>query len=421
MALVSIDGVDINEEMDQRVNDLPTTATGEQLTRRIGPILLTLYGVGVMVGAGIYVLVGAVAGRAGVYAPLAFVAAGAIAAPTAFSYAELSTRVPESAGEAAFVRRAFGSRWLSLLIGLAVVGVGVTSAAAVLRGGAGYLLTFTSINENALVVLAGLMLVTVALWGALESLAVAAVFTVLEVCGLLVVVQAGLTGPAATDWQNAGGTDFPVSGLALAAVLAFFAFIGFEDMVNMVEEVQRPARTMPRAIIASLIITSLLYVLVSLATVRSVQIDALADSNRPLALVYETATGNNPRFLSAIAVVAALNGVLAQIVMAARVLFGLGRTHQQLAIFHRAHHRLGTPVLATGLIGTTVIAGALTLNLEALAETTSTFLLLVFCIVNGALLALKRREPAPGFSVGTWVPILGLVGSVIALVVSLVE
>ena len=407
--------------MDQRVTDISATAPGGQLTRRIGPVLLTLYGVGVMVGAGIYVLVGAVVGRAGIYAPLAFVAAGAIAAPTAFSYAELSIRVPESAGEAAFVRRAFGSRSLSLLIGLAVVGVGVTSAAAVLRGGVGYLLTFTSINENLLVVLAGLLLLTVALWGALESLAVAAVFTVLEVAGLLLVVQAGLTGPAATDWQNAGGTELPVSGLALAAVLAFFAFIGFEDMVNMVEEVRQPERSMPRAIIASLIITSLLYVLVSVATVRSVAIDELADSSRPLALVYETATGNNPQFLSAIAVVAALNGVLAQIVMAARVLFGLGRTHQQLSVFHRAHHRLGTPILATTLIGGTVILGALTLNLEALAEATSTFLLLVFCIVNAALLALKRREPSPGFSVGPWVPILGLVGSTIALIVSLVQ
>lgn len=406
--------------MDQRaITEQPGDSVSE-LKRKIGPVLLTLYGVGVMVGAGIYVLVGAVAGRAGVYAPLAFLAAGAVAAPTAFSYAELSIRVPESAGEAAFVRRAFGSKKLSLIIGLSVVGVGLTSAAAVLRGGVGYLNTFTSVDENVLIVALGAALLLIALWGALESLAIAAVFTVLEVCGLLLVVWSGMTGPASQDWASFETAEFPVSGLALAAVLAFFAFIGFEDMVNMVEEVQNPRRSMPIAIIASLVVTSFLYVLVSLATVRTVRIDALEDSTRPLALVYETATGNNPRFLSAIAVVAALNGVLAQIVMAARVLFGLGRNQKPLAIFHNAHHRFGTPVLATVMIGSFVILAALTLDLEALAETTSTFLLLVFCIVNAALIALKRQEPSPGFSVRMAVPIFGLVGSTAAMVASLI-
>lgn len=391
-----------------------------ELKRRIGPLLLTLYGVGVMVGAGIYVLVGAVAGRAGVFAPLAFLVAGGIAAPTAFSYAELSIRVPESAGEAAFVRKAFALNWLSVAIGMAIIGVGVTSAAVVLRGGVGYLAAFTEIDPDLLVVAIGLSLVVVALWGAFESLTIAAIFTVVEVAGLLIVVWVGSTGPSSTDWTGADIGSLELSGVGFASVLAFFAFVGFEDMVNMVEEVRKSQRTMPIAIVASLVITVVLYGAVSVATVRTVNIGQLAESEQPLALVYETATGSNPRFLSGIAVIAALNGILAQIVMASRVLFGLGRRHRWLAVFHRASPRLGTPMLATCVVGIGAIAGALVLDLEALAEATSTFLLLVFTIINVALIQLKRDAPSPGFSVPAWVPVLGLVGSAIALVISVV-
>lgn len=390
------------------------------LKRRIGPVLLTLYGIGVMVGAGIYVLVGAVAGSAGIYAPLAFLAAGLIAAPTAMSYAELSIRIPESAGEAAFVRRAFGWNGLSVVTGLAIVAVGITSAAAVLRGGVGYLSTFTDANPDLLVVLIGIALLGVALWGALESLAIAAVFTVAEVGGLILVVAAGLGGTPSQDWSAPDGS-LPIAGLGLATVLAFFAFIGFEDMVNMVEEVKRPKRTMPIAIITSLVVTSVLYMAVSVATVRVVPIDLLADSSRPLALVYETATGRDPRFLSAIAVLAALNGVLAQLVMAARVLFGLGRRNRSLAVFHRVSRKLGTPTLATCGIGVAVIIGALTLDLEALAEATSNFLLVTFAIVNVALIRLKGQRDSPGFEVPMIIPVIGLIGSVAALAVSLLQ
>ncbi|MGH1491994.1 MAG: APC family permease [Acidimicrobiales bacterium] len=391
----------------------------DELKRQIGPGLLTLYGVGVMVGAGIYVLVGAVAGNAGVFAPLAFLFAGVIAAPTAFSYAELSIRVPESAGEAAFVRRAFGSNAFSVFVGLAIAGVGITSAAAVLQGGVGYLQTFvTAVDSRILIVAIGLVLVAIALWGVLESLAIAGIFTLVEVTGLMIVVWVGFDGQASNDWNNIDAGAIEWGGLGLAAVLAFFAFIGFEDMVNMVEEVKRPERTMPVAIISALVITCLLYGAVSIATVRTVEIDALADSDSPLALVYETATGRNPSFLAAIAVAAALNGVLAQIVMAARVLFGLGRRNEKLAIFHHSHPRLGTPVLATGLIGFGVIIGALTLDLAVLAEVTSTFLLVVFLMVNAALIQLKRANPSPGFSTPLWVPFAGLIGAAVALAIT---
>ena len=387
----------------------------EALKRRIGPVLLTAYGVGVMVGAGIYVLVGAVAAHAGIYAPLAFLLAGLIAAPSALSYSELSTRIPQAAGEAAYIEAGFGSRALGVIVGLGIVAAGTVSAAAVLRGGAGYLTGVFDLPWDIVVIVLGGGLITVALVGVLESLALAALFTMIEIGGLALVIWAGWSAPVSPDWAAPASLYLP--GIGVAATLAFFAFIGFEDIVNMAEEVRNPTRTLPIAIIASLLITTLLYAGVTTAAVRVVPIDALALSDRPLALVYEAARGGDGRMLSLIAVVAALNGVLAQMVMAARVLYGLGQRGGVLGVFHHAHARFGTPVFATLLVGVCVIAAALTLPVADLAGVTSFILLIVFALVNGALIDLKRRTPSAPFRVPNWVPYLGLVLSVLALVV----
>ena len=311
------------------------------LKRRIGLGLLTAYGVGVMVGAGIYVLVGAVVAEAGIWSPLAFVVAGLIAAPTALSYAEFSTRLPEAAGEAAFVAQGLKAQGLGVLVGLAIVVAGTVSAAAVLRGGAGYLIAVVDLPFDWAVIGLGAALTLIAVLGVLESLSVAAVFTAVELIGLGLVIWAGFGAEASPDFTLP--TDPVWSGIGAGAVLAFFAFIGFEDIVNMAEEVDNPTRTMPRAILLALAITSLVYALVAVAAIRAVPLAELAASEQPLALVWQAKTGGSVVFLSAIAVAAALNGVLAQIVMASRVLFGLGRRTPLLAVFHHAGSRFGTP------------------------------------------------------------------------------
>ncbi|WP_297780895.1 APC family permease [uncultured Roseovarius sp.] len=389
----------------------------EILKRRIGLGLLTAYGVGVMVGAGIYVLVGAVAVEAGIWAPLAFVLAGVIAAPTALSYAEFSTRFPEAAGEAAFVAKGVQAPWLGTLVGLAIVMAGAVSAAAVLRGGVGYLGAVTGWPAGPSVVVIGALLAAVAVVGVLESLALAAIFTVVEVLGLGLVVYAGFSAVPVADFQMA--QEIVWSGVTAGAVLAFFAFIGFEDIVNMAEEVREPERVLPRAILLSLIITSLLYTLVTWAAVRSVPLERLGASEQPLALVWQMGQGGSAAFLSLIAVVAALNGVLAQMVMASRVLFGLGRRIAWLSVFHHAHPRFGTPVRATVLIGVAVIGGALALPVAELAGVTSTLLLTVFVLVNGALILMKRRVPEVAFRVPMAVPVFGVVVALAALGASL--
>lgn len=393
----------------------------DQLKRRIGLGLLVAYGVGVMVGAGIYVLVGAVAGVAGIWAPVSFALAGLIAAPSALSYAELSTRIPEAAGEAAYIEKGLGLHHLAVAVGLAIVLAGTISSAAVLRGGTGYLVGLVDIPQGWLIAGLGMALTGVAIIGVLESLTLAALFTLVEVIGLLLVVWAGFDAPAVADWTMPAFSDWQLlaPGIGIGASLAFFAFIGFEDIVNMAEEVKDPERNLPRAIVYSLVITTLLYMLVSVAALRAVPPDLLQASDRPLALVWEMGTGRGAAFLAVIALVAALNGALAQIVMAARVLFGLGKRSPMLQLFHSAHPRLGTPMRASILLGIAVVSAALLLPVSSLAEMASGLLLAVFFLVNLSLVRLKAREPDAPFQVALWVPWVGLLAALAALVFSL--
>ena len=390
-------------------------AAPQGLRRRIGLPLYTLYGLGVMVGAGVYVLIGEIAGRVGPWAPLAFAAAGVAASFSALSFAELSRRIPESAGEAAYVRRAFGAPTFAVVIGVAVCAVGLISAAAVLRGGVGYLSAFVAAPEVVLIVLAGLALGAVSALGVEKALAFAAIFTVLEIAGLLAVIAAGALAepiPAAT------APETPLSAVALlgAAFLAFFAFIGFEDMVNMAEEVREPDRTLPRGIIIAVAITVVLYVAVAWAVTRVASGAELAESTRPLALAFERATGWSGDGLGAIAVLAAINGVIAQLVMAARVLYGLGARSPAFAIFRHVSARTGAPDRATALATLVMLILALTTPLETLASVTSFVILAVFIVINAALIQLRRSglaEGAPGFKAPVWAPYAGVAAALL--------
>ena len=391
----------------------------DTLKRRIGPGLLTAYGVGIMVGAGIYVLTGAAAGAAGVWAPLSFALAAIVAVPTALSFAELAARIPEAAGDSSYVEVGLRRHWLAVAVGAVNVIAGVVAAAAVLRGGVGYLTSIVDVPFALGVFGLGAAMTLIALVGVLESLTFAAVMTVIEVIGLTLVIGAGFAAAPVAEWSAPPAPEW--SGVAAATIFAFFAFIGFDDMVNIAEETHAPGRTMPRAILGALAITGLLYMLVSLAAVRAVPREVLGASERPLALVWEAGAGTSAAFLAAIAVAAALNGVLAQIVMAARVLFGLGKRSPGFAVFRAAHPRFGTPVLGTVLIGAAVTASALTLPVAVLAEITTQALLIVFAIVNAALIGLKRRVAEGPFVVPMAVPVLGVLTCVLTLMASFVE
>ncbi|HEY5128178.1 MAG TPA: APC family permease [Bradyrhizobium sp.] len=393
----------------------PSIEGAVPLQRRLGLALLVLYGTGITVGAGIYVLIGAVAGHAGIYAPWSFVLAAAVMALTVASYAELSTRFPVSAGEAAYVRAAFRSRALSTAVGLLTVLIGVVSSAAVTLGSAGYIQQFIDLPQGLIAVSVILALGAVAAWGILESVALASLFTVIEVGGLVTVIVAGVHAglPIATTIAQVPPLNaLALSGIGFGSLLAFFAFIGFEDLANVVEEAKLPHRDIPRAMILTLCISTILYVLVAAVAVSAGPIERLSSSPAPLSLVFREIAGVRPATISAIAIVATLNTILAQMTMAARVIYGVAREGELPAVFARVHRRTGTPLVATALVAASVIPLALFVPLTPLAEGTSLATLAVFALVNLALLRLRYRgvrSDIPHVTVPIWVPAAGLV------------
>jgi len=388
--------------------------TPPQLKRVLTLPLLTMYGVGTTVGAGIYVLTGAVIDSAGALAPLSFLVAACLAGLSAASFAELSARFPRSAGEALYVREGLRMPRLSLAVGLLVAAAGISSSAVLTKGFGGYLGLALDWPTPILTILLLAALVSLAIWGIREAVTVAAVITAVEVAGLLVVIWVARDGLADTGaWVETILHDArrPAWGaLASGAVLAFFAFIGFEDMVNVAEEVRDVRRTMPRAILLTLLITVILYVCVSLVALLSEFGVALGRSDAPLAELYANATGGSPLPIVFIGTLAIVNGALIQVIMGSRVLYGLAAQGQIAGVFAKVHPTRLTPIVATLVVGFLVALLALFFPLEALARATSVVVLSVFTLVNLSLVALKWRGETTHeshFRVPVWVPLGG--------------
>lgn len=408
--------------------DRPAGSTG-QLSRTLGLGLLILYGLGITVGAGIYVLIGAAADRAGAYAPIGFVIAAVVMGLSAASFAELAGRMPVSAGEAAYVRAGFRSDAMGLLVGGLVIAAAVVAAAAITTGAVGYIRAFVVLPPWLLAASVLLVMGTIAAAGILESATVAAVMTLIEVGGLVLVIGGGIAAnpqlllDAAAIWPGAGhAAAWP--GIFGAALLAFFAFIGFEGMVNLAEEVREPERTIPKAIFATLAIATVLYILVLLVAMSAVDRNELARSEAPLVLVFARVTSAPLQIMAAIAIVAALNGIIAQIVLAARVTYGLAGQGSLPEILGKVHPRTRTPLLATALATLAAIVLALFFPIDRLADTTSQIMLTIFVLVNASLAILKwRGEPPPrnGFVAPIAIPVLGCASCLLLLLAPLVQ
>jgi APA family basic amino acid/polyamine antiporter len=393
-----------------------------QLERSLSLPLLVLYGLGTTIGAGIYALIGEVAGSAGTRTPLAFVVAGALAALTGLGYAELTGRYPKAAGEAVFVDQAFGIQRLTRAMGLAVATVGLIAAAAITTAFAGYADELVGAPRWYAIVGLVSILGVVAVAGVRESVLFAGLITLVEIVGLLLVVGSGLDtvgsvslgemlGPPATSavWAGVLGGGF----------VAFFAFLGFEDIDAVAEETKQASKTLPAAILWTLAITAVVYVAVAMVAVSSIDPELLGSSDAPMADLF-AANGGNADVLAAIGGVAMVNGALVQLVMFPRVIYGLARNGNLPAWLGKVDERTHTPIAPTVSGALLVAILALALDVGALARLTSGVTLTVFALVNVALLVVKRRHgPTSGFQVPSIIPALGAGSALLVLVVEL--
>ena len=404
-------------------------ATGKNasLKRAIGLPRLVLYGLGVTIGAGIYVLVGETAGRAGIYAPSAFLVAAFVMAFSAASFAEFSGRVPQSAGEAVFVAEGFRKNWLSALTGYAIILAGIIAAAAISLGCAGYVALLIDLPQQVIVTAIVCCMGLIAAWGIKESITIAGVLTIIEVVGLLAIIGAGVQQNPSLIQElpkvlplSADATVF--ASIISATLIAFFAFVGFDDVVNVVEETIDPAKVMPWAIGITLVIVTVIYFLVSLVAVDTLGMEELAASKAPVGLLFERLTGLSPISIALIAIAATLNGIVIQIIMASRVAYGLGKKSLLPSYLAKVDVRTRTPLNATILVTALSLVLALFVPLARLAEVTSQIILAVFLLVNISLVLVKWRGDTPPdniFIVPLAIPVIGAISCLLLLIAPL--
>lgn len=382
-----------------------------ELKRSLSLPTITFYGVGTIIGAGIYALIGKVGAESGIHLPYAFLLAGAIAAFTALSYAELSSRFPQSAGAALYIYEAWKKGWLSQLVGAMVAVTGIVSAATISNAFVGYLGLFIELPDAAAITLIILLLALVASWGIQQSAFTVTLITLIEIGGLLFVIYTARHGVATNEWADVFTLPDTgaLLGVAVGGFLAFYAFIGFEDMVNVVEEVKQPRKNLPRAVILAVAISTLLYFTIAAVAARMLPAEQLAASAAPLADIV-VHSGYSPTFIGLISLFAVINGALVQMIMASRLLYGMAKKGLAPGFLARLSRRTQTPIAATVIIAALILILALSFDLTMLAKTTSTIMLVIFLFVNLALLVVKRRtkdQDAEVVSYPKAVPIAG--------------
>ena len=383
-----------------------------ELIRQLSLPMLVFYGIGTILGAGIYVLVGKVAGEAGFYTPVAFLLASVLAAFSAFSYAELATRFPRSAGEAIYIEEGFGIKTLSVVVGLMIVAVGIISTATLAHGFAGYFNVFFDIPESLIVISLVLIIGLICAWGIGQSVLIASAMTIVEIIGLLIILYVGRDAfellPDKLP-EMVPALDASIwAGIFMGSFIAFYAYLGFEDIVNVAEEVISPRINIPLAIIISLVVTTLFYIFIAIVAVLLIPPKELALSDAPLAMLYQTTTGQAPIVITVISLISVINGALIQVIMGSRVLYGMSKKKWLPAKVGEINALTHTPLIATIIITIGVLFFALLFPLLSLAKITSFITLIIFMLINFALVKIKfKTEKHDGFTVPMWVPLVG--------------
>ncbi len=405
----------------------PST-TDKPLLRSIGPFQLALYALGSMLGSGIYGLIGKAAGEAGTAVWLAFLVALVAALLTALSYASLGARYPRAGGAAYATQRAFRLPILSFTVGLALVCSGLTSVATqskIFAANLQSLFGLDALPPSALALGFILIMTGIVFRGIRESMWVNVLCTLIEAAGLLIVIAAGMS-----YWGSVSYFDLPPAkadlGLTIvvmqASVLTFFAFIGFEDAINVAEECKNPSRTIPIGLLAATGMAAVLYVAIAITVVSVVPPAELAAAPSPLTEVMKrSAPGFPPWLMTGIALFSVANTALVNYITASRLIYGM--SNQQLLPAHlgRVHPERRTPHYAILALLVVLVPLALVGSITDLAAATVLLLLSVFIVVNLALFVLIRRasEQPGAFEVHQILPLAGAAVCAVLLITRL--
>jgi APA family basic amino acid/polyamine antiporter len=361
-----------------------------KLKRTLSLAECIFFGVGSILGAGIYTIIGKVAGYAGNITWLAFLIASITALLTAFSYAELSAAYPKSGGEYVYTKKAMGDK-VGTAIGFIIALNGIISGATVAVGFGGYLteLFDTPVVLAALGIIGLIFLVNVT--GIRESSIVNIIFTIIEFSGLLLVIISAFPKIGSVNLLEGSGSGN--ASVLMAASLGFFAFIGFEEIVKLAEETKDPQKTIPRALFSASAIVTVMYFTVAVSAVSALPVDTLANSSSPLSDIAEEGLGATAGLVIVIiALFSTSNTILSNMLGSSRVIYDMAKEVKVLSVFNRVSKRQ-TPYAALILILIIMSAFALIGKIEVIAMIANLFIFITFFAVNLTVVLLRRSDP----------------------------
>jgi len=361
-----------------------------ELKRVLGLFEVTLSGIGIILGAGIYALIGEAAGLAGNAVWISFAISALVALLTGMSYAELSSMFPKASAEYEYTAQAF-SRRLGFVIGWMIIFSGVIGAATVALGFAGY---FRSLMGAPLVPSALFLLISlcaIALAGIKQSAQVAVILTIIEASGLVFVIILGIPHLGSVNYLE---MPFGVSGIFQASALIFFAFIGFEEMVKLSEEAKDPEKNIPRALIMAISVSIVLYIMVALCAVSVLGWQKLSQSSAPFAEIAYAALGQSASIaISVMALFATTNTVLLMLLASSRIIYGMAESSSLPRMLSQVHPKTGTPWAAIILSVVLSMAFVLLEDIAFVANVNNFTVFQTFIVINAALIVLRYKNP----------------------------
>jgi APA family basic amino acid/polyamine antiporter len=362
-----------------------------KLKRSVNLFTLIMYGIGIILGAGIYAIIGKAAGMAGNSLWMAFLIAALVGLLTGLSYMELISMFPQTAAEYIYVKNSVQSKSIAFIAGWMMLVAGIVSASTVAIGFANY---FSELIGGQTVLVAIVLLIVLSavnLWGISESTKLNVVFTLIEITGLAIVIFAAVPNLGTVDLLAMPNGLF---GVISGSALIFFAFTGFESIANVAEETKNPQKTAPRALLAAITITTIIYILTSISIVNLASPEQLASSSAPLSFAVSQVFGPSAfTLMSVIALFATANTVLIILIATSRIMYGLSKEGAIPKLFSRLLSRRRTPW--TAILAIALFAGIFVLfeNIEIIAGIADFSLFIVYGFVNASLIILRYKQP----------------------------